>query len=50
LADVQDFDWFADDGAGAWEVGVVEGDLEAGKLLLLVVAVNGDLLDQRVEV
>jgi hypothetical protein len=43
-------DVLADDGAGAWEAGVlVKGVLEALKLFVFVVAVNGDLFDQRVE-
>ncbi len=50
LADVEDLDFFADDGAGAWEVPVlVEGGLEACELLVFVVAVDGDLVDQGVE-
>ena len=42
---------FADDGAGAWEAVVfVEGVLEAHQLLVFVVGVDGDLIDQTVEV
>jgi hypothetical protein len=39
----------ANDGARAWEVGIVEGVLERGELLVFVVAVDGDLVDQAVE-
>jgi len=37
-------------GAGARKAGVVEGVLERRELLVLVVAIDGDLLDQAVEV
>jgi hypothetical protein len=50
LADAEDFDFCADDRAGAWGVGVlVEGGLEARELLVFVVAVDGDLVDEGVE-
>jgi len=40
----------ADDGAWTWEGRVVlKGGLERGELLVFVVAVDGDLLDQAVE-
>lgn len=47
--DGQDLDVFADDGAGARQVGVVEGILERGQRLVFVVAVDGDLGDQGVQ-
>jgi len=42
-ADCEHLDVFADDGAGAREAGVVEGVLERCELLVLVVAIDGDL-------
>ena len=49
--DGEHFDVLADDGARAGEGGVViEGDFEPAELLVVVVAVDGDLLDQLVEV
>jgi hypothetical protein len=50
LADVQDFDFFADDRARAWEAAVlVKRCLSGGELFVFVVAVDGDVLDQAVE-
>ena len=50
-ADGNDGDLLSDDGAWAWEGGVgVEGGLEAAERFVFVVAVDGDLRDQVVEV
>jgi hypothetical protein len=50
FADVQDFDFFADDRDRAWEAAVlVKRCLSGSELFVFVVAVDGDVLDQAVE-
>jgi hypothetical protein len=50
-ADGEQLDVLADDGAGAREArGIVEGVLEGDELFVFVIAVDGDLGDQAVQV
>ena len=48
--DGEDGEGFADDGAGAWEVGLLVEGVFGAHDLLVVGAVDGDLLDESVEV